>query len=272
MKNFSLSIFIDGALSAALVFLIFRALSAFFISNNALSLIISVAAGISCSFLVCVFKIKKNKRLLIKKAERRLMDATLAEFEIMPRRELCAWFLRLFDKLDASAKNCKDYITAENGCKCFIDYSKIFPREKAAELLKKVKKNDEVILFCAAISDDARALLKTFSSNVYVAEPTELFALMKKTDFFYEPKILPFRRHVSAKNKLKTLFKNSFTKKRAVAFLLSGVAALALAPLTFFKKYYVIYALINFLIACALLLLGKNEPKQNKTPPLFDKI
>lgn len=270
MKNFSLSVIIDGALSAALAFFIFRALSAFFISNNAASLIISVAAGIACSFLVCVFKIKKNKKLLIKKSERRLIEATLAEFEIMPNRELYAWFLKLLNKSGASAKSGKGYIIIENGCKCFIDYSKSFPREKAAELLKKVKKNDEVILFCTAIDGDALSLFKTFSSCVYVAEPAELFALMKKADCFYEPKILPFRKQITAKNKLKTLLKNGFTKKKAAAFLLSGMAALALAPLTFFKKYYLIYALISFSIAAALLFLGKSERVQSKKPPLFD--
>lgn len=269
MNNFSLSVFIDGALSAALSFFIFKALSSLFISNNAASLIISAAAGIAVCFLVCAFKIKKNKRLLIKKAERRLMESTLAEFEIMPASELNGWFLNLLSRLNAPAKSCKGYLLTQSGCKCFIDYGKTFTRAKAAEILKKVKKTDEIILFCNRAEEDARSLFKTFSCSVYIAEPAELFALMKKANYFYEPKILPFRGGANAKNKLKTFFKNAFTKKRAAAFTLTGLAALALAPLTFFKKYYVIYALISFLIAAFCLFFGKNKTEKNKTPPIF---
>ena len=268
MKNYVLSTAIDGALSAVLTFLIFRAALSFLSVGNALSLCLSITAALACSAVLTFFKIKKNKRLFIKNDERKRLENILDEFEIMPDNELIGWFFELFKALDLSPEIKKDRLITESGCNCFFNFSAKLTRENVADVLKKCKKTEKIVLFCAGISDEARALLKTFSGNFFIAEPDSLYELMKTADFFYEPKILLFRKKAALKERIKGVLKLNFTKKRAAVFTLLGLVALVFSPFTFFKKYYLIYAVCCFLIAAACLVFGKNEPKSSRELPL----
>ncbi len=271
MKNFSLPIFIDGALFCAVIFFAARALTSLFISSDALSLTISAVIALAATFFASRLKIKRDKKLFIKTSEKKLLDAISAEFEIMKNSELLNWFRALFLKLGVQASVCSGCLKTDNGCVCYFDYSKRFTREKAAELLKKVKKSGNTVLFCNELCDDARALFKIFADNVYVAEPEELFSLMKKANYFYEPKILPFRNGESKKAKITRVLKRGFTKKRAAVFTLAGIAALAFSPFVFFKKYYIFYSLFCFIIAAACLFFGKKTTPQNRKMPIFSQ-
>lgn len=269
MKSFSLSVILDGALSAAIVFFASRALMALFISSNALSLALSAIAGIAASATFSYFKIKRNKKLFMKNREQKMLNGTLAEFEILRSDELLSWFCGLFCALNVKTKKHKNKIVTHSGCECFFDYSKSISREKAAELLKKIKKSGTTLLFCNNVSEDARALFKSFSDNLYLAEPPELFSLMKKANYFYEPKIFPFRSGENKKTKLKRVFKRAFTKKRAAVFTLAGITALAFSPFTFLKTYYLIYALLCFIFAAFCLIFGKKTINEKRELPVF---
>ena len=268
MKNYVLSTAIDGALSAVLTFLIFRAALSFLSVGNALSLCLSITAALAFSAFLTFFKIKKNKRLLIKTDERKRLENIIAEFEITPDNQLIGWFFELFKALDLSPEIKKDRLVTESGCNCFLNFSAKLTRENAAAILKKCKKGEKTVLFCAGISDEARALLKTFTGSVFIAEPESLYELMKTADFFYEPKILLFRKKTMPPEKIKNAIKANFTKKRAAVFTLLGLVALVFSPFTFFKKYYLVYAICCFLIAAAGLIFGQSSPKTTRELPL----
>lgn len=268
MKNYSLSVILDGVLSAVLTFLFSRAVTAFFKISNALSLCLSIFSAMLSATVLTFFKIKKNKRLFIKNSERKKLENILAEFEIMPDGELLNWFFEFFTFLKLSPEIKKDRIITESGCSCFFDYSAKLTREKAATILKKTKKSGKTVLFCADLSDEARALLKVFSDNVFIAEPANLYELMKSANYFYEPKILPFRKKTGKLQNIRRVIKANFTKKRAAVFTVLGLVALCFSPFTFFKKYYLIYAVCCFLIAASCLAFGKNEPNVERELPL----
>lgn len=268
MKNYALSVSLDCAFSAVLTFLIFRAALAFTTLNNGVSLAVSILLSVACSVALTFFKIRKNKRLLIKSNRKKQLENILAEFEIMPDNELIGWFFELFKRLDFSPEIKKDRILTNSGCVCFFDYSGEITREKAAEILKKTKKSGKTVLFCGSVSDKARALFKVFSDNFFTAEPAELYEFMKKADFFYEPKILPFRKKQSVKENLKRVLKSNFTKKRAALFTACGLGALVFSRFVIFKKYYLVYSVICFLTAAVCLFFGKTEPNKNTELPL----
>lgn len=268
MKNYVLSVSLDGAFSAILTFLIFRAVFAFTSLGNAVSLAVSIFLSVCFSASLTFFKIKKNKRLLIKSNRKKQLENIISEFEIMPDNELIGWFFELFKRLDFSPEIKKDRIVTNGGCVCFFDYSGEITREKAAAILKKTKKSGKTVLFCNAVSDKARALFKVFSGNFFMAEPADLYGFMEKADFFYEPKILPFRKSTNKKETVKRVFKNNFTKKRAAVFTACGLGALVFSRFVIFKKYYLIYSVVCFLTAAVCLFSGKAEPDKNVELPL----
>lgn len=270
MKNYRLSLFTDAFLCGLTAFFFTKAATSFFFKQNVIAVIISLfTAACACAITVALAR-KKNEFLFLKERDLNYLSNVVGEFEIIGDNRLIEWFLQLFTRLGIAAEKQGNAIKL-NGKAIYLEYDEILSRERAATRIRQSDKNgsDVTVIFCREVSSEAERLRKLFPDKLFFAKSNYLFELMQKANFFYQPKILIFKKRPDLKTRAFAFFKRTFTKKRAVTFLFIGAVTLLFSSFTLFIKYYLVYSLFCFALSFACLFFGKEEPTVTPCPPVL---
>ncbi len=231
------------------------------LSNNLMTrLLLSSLTGVLvfCAF----FKREKNKyknQQLKLKEEKHMKNCILAFLSMENNAQIA--FLNTILEKSKHAKNSKNFCIFSDLCApqtTLQSLSNFLQNKKQSHL-------DLCFVITNSMTNDAKDLMNFASeflqTKFELISPTSLYLLMKNQNTF--PQKMPEPENTSSLKKIKTLFSDTFTRKRAKHYFLLSVALTISSLLLPFHKYYFVFACIALSLTIVTLIFGKPTPKPN---------
>ncbi len=260
MGKQKLSFIFDTLLIVFLTFIVIYAISSFY-----LSAVSSTVISLSVSLAVLFFYDRRSRTKI---------DEIKTKKENDKNYEDILYTLRInsdnknYEIIKSVLKNENKSPYFSNGKLCTADGYSVFCKfgyepttaDELLQYLKNLNSNEKVIIFSYAFSKTALNLRSEFNDKILLIDYDKLFPFLKKTNFEFLEK--PFVKK-PLKEKLFSLFSQSFSKKNLIKTTLYGVLLMVISRFVFFPTFYVITGSILLIYSVCILFFSKSPKKSN---------
>ncbi len=255
MKKLKLSIFGDLFFFFFISFFIIYYYVRYNFFNFTLSLIISALLSAILTSVFGAFSIIKNNKKIATSFDKGQIERLKTQLCFYDSDNICNLICSFLDVKNLGYKKYRDKIFLEEQ-NTYIVW--LYKQEKlistdVIDIIKKLKNEQKIIVFCNEISLECTALIKNCHLKVKTVEISQFYTLLKKYSLLPEITITS-----QTKSKVLDTFKSIFNKKKAKPFIISGAVIMFSSSLLYNPILYIFIGSFLMIIGSYLYFFAKD--------------
>ena len=255
MSKTFISYVFDGVSTAFMSFLIAYAISFFYLKNRLAAIAISICLSAATVSIYIIFAMRKRKKFFIKKTEENSFSSCKRALCLMEETKTISLIISALNKSGKQVvENDGNFVINEYVITCRFTVEPI-SADDILTIYKSLPSGKKLLFFGNEFSEKAQALPEFTDSQISIKGIDEVYKLLKDTDSLPAESALPKRK----KNKIKTLLKGTFNKKKAGGFALYGSSLLLLSRFVFYPLWYILSGTLFLIYAITIKFFAASD-------------